>query len=232
MAKPIDLTGQRFGMLTVTRQAEKIKRSTAWYCDCDCGTKDFVVLGFDLKNKLVKSCGCRKIEDINLEEKEAKSKAKLKAKEEAKKILEKEKSDWDRLYEYVRSNIMGYDKNQSLSKTMVLRLKGLLTNKFIENKGRKNTANYSYEVILNTFKYSSIDIQNALRLNNFNDEQHKFNYVLKIVEKNINTVYMKMKKIEKANEEAKRTDVSHTVEYVNTFKAKDKKKSNKLDELW
>ena len=49
-----------------------------------------------------------------------------------KKMTEKEKQDWESLYYHVK-NVMGYDENQSLSSTMVLRLKGLLTNKFIEN---------------------------------------------------------------------------------------------------
>ena len=72
-----------------------------------------------------------------------------------KKMTEEEKMVWDELYTYVRKNIMGYDDNQALSSTMVLRLKGLLTNKFMENNNIQSTANYSYDTILNTFKYSS-----------------------------------------------------------------------------
>ena len=88
------------------------------------------------------------------------------------------------------TNIMGYDENQALSKQMTLRLKGLLTNKFIENNNIQDGANYSYETILNTFKFCSPTIQNSLRTNRFKDEMHKFNYVLKIVEQNINNVYI------------------------------------------
>lgn len=148
-----------------------------------------------------------------------------------KKMTEKEKRDWESLYFYVK-DLLGYDENQALSNTMVLRLKGLLTNKFMENNNVESTANYSYEVILNTFKFCSQDIQRALRTGNFKDEQHKFNYVLKIVEKNINTVYMKMKGAKKAKEEIETVDVSHTANYVNTFKSKEQKKNNKLEELW
>ena len=149
-----------------------------------------------------------------------------------KKMSDKEKRDWENLYDYVRFNVMGYDENQSLSSAMVLRLKGLLTNKFMENKNVASTANYSYDVILNAFKYSSLDIQRALRNGNFKDEMHRFNLVLKIVERNINTVYMKMKNLEKAKEEVESTDMSYTTEYVNTFKSKDKKTNSRLDELW
>ena len=148
-----------------------------------------------------------------------------------KKMTEKEKQACEALYFYVK-NLLGYDENQALSSTMVLRIKGLLTNKFIENKNIENSANYSYEVILNTFKYCKLDIEKALRTSNFKDEHHKFNYILKIVEKNINTVYMKMKNLQKAKEEIETVDVSHTANYINTFKSKEQKKNNKLEELW
>lgn len=147
-----------------------------------------------------------------------------------KKMTEKEKQDWESLYYHVK-NVMGYDDNQSLSNTMVLRLKGLLTNKFIENGNIEASANYSYETILNTFKYSSLDIQKALRTNNFKDEMHKFNYLLKIVEKNINTVYMKMKNAKKAREEAKNTALEAPTHTGAEFKPREKKK-DKFTDLW
>ena len=146
-------------------------------------------------------------------------------------MTKEEKMAWDELYTYVRKNIMGYDDNQALSSTMVLRLKGLLTNKFIENNNIQSTANYSYETILNAFKYSSMDINKALRTNNFRDEMHKFNYVLKIVEKNINTVYVRMKSAEKAKEEAKNMTVEAPTHVGAEFKPRENKK-DKFTDLW
>ncbi len=149
-----------------------------------------------------------------------------------KKMTEKEKQDWEALYFYVK-NLLGYDENQALSSTMVLRLKGLLTNKFIENKNIENSANYSYEVILNTFKFCSSDIYKALRTNNFKDEMHRFNYILKIVEKNINTVYLRMKNVEKTKEEAKNTTID-TVNHTGAeYQRKTKETNSKLlNDLW
>ena len=103
---------------------------------------------------------------------------------------------------------MGYDENQSLSRTMVLRLKGLLSNKFIANNNIEDTANYSYETVLNTLKFCMPDIQRGLRSNSFTDENHKFNYAIKIVESNLNTVYVRMKNAEKAREEVACSGVS------------------------
>ena len=148
-----------------------------------------------------------------------------------KKMTEEEKIAWENLYNYVKINIMGYDENQALSSTMVLRLKGLLTNKFIENNNIQSTANYSYDTILNAFKYSFLDIQRVLRTNNWANEMHKFNYILKIVEKNINTVYVRMKNAERAKEEAKNTTVEVLTHTGAEFKPKEKKK-DKFTNLW
>ena len=230
MAKHIDLTGKKFGMLTVIKEAEKDGRYIMWYCDCDCGTKGFIVRGHDLNLNKVKSCGCKKLKDINAEEK---ANSKPKPKRPVIKMSEKEIKEWDDLYQYVKNEIMGYDENQALSSTMALRLKGLLTNKFIENNNTESTANYSYETILNTFKFCSPDIKRALRTNNFKDEMHRFNFILKIVERNINDVYLRMKSVEKAKEDAENTIVD-TVEYTGAeYQKKTIETNNKLlNDLW
>lgn len=148
-------------------------------------------------------------------------------------MTEEEKIAWDNLYQYVKKDIMGYDENQALSNTMVLRLKGLLTNKFIENNKIESTANYSYETILNTFKYCTNDIQKALRTKSFKDEQHKFLYITKIVENNINNVYMRMKNMQKVKKETENMTLD-VMNYVGAeYQRKTKETTNKLlDDLW
>ena len=56
MPKFIDLTGQRFGRLTVIERAQNHNQSTAWLCRCDCGNEK-VILTSNLKSNTV-SCGC------------------------------------------------------------------------------------------------------------------------------------------------------------------------------
>ena len=114
-------------------------------------------------------------------------------------------SDWDNLYEYVRSEIMGYDKTQSLSKYMILRLKGLMTGKYIENKKIKNISDYSYKILLYTFKFCSLNIRYSMQSNTFKDENHKFNYILKIIENNINDTYLKLKKCKQRKKKLKQS---------------------------
>ena len=55
--RKIDLTGQRYGRLTVLCPAERIGRHTAWVCRCECG-KMTVVRTDHLRDGHVSSCGC------------------------------------------------------------------------------------------------------------------------------------------------------------------------------
>ena len=52
-----DLTGQRFGKLTVIERVENVGKQTAWLCKCDCGNEK-VVPAWNLVSKQTKSCGC------------------------------------------------------------------------------------------------------------------------------------------------------------------------------
>ena len=147
-------------------------------------------------------------------------------------MSQQEIEDWESLYEYVRHNVLGYDENQSLSKTMVLRLKGLSNNKFMANNNIDDTANYSYKVILNTFKFCMLDIQRGLRTVTFKDEDHKFNYILKIVESNLNTVYMRMKNAARANEKTEKVDMAAQFYNGAEYKQTEKRVSDRLNDLW
>ena len=53
----IDLTGLRFGRLTVVGFAEIRNRRTYWKCVCDCG-EEKVACTADLRRGHTKSCGC------------------------------------------------------------------------------------------------------------------------------------------------------------------------------
>lgn len=61
-----DLTGMKFGKLTVIKQVDDYIESNGqhhanWLCLCDCGNNK-IVLGKNLKNNNTKSCGCMMIE--------------------------------------------------------------------------------------------------------------------------------------------------------------------------
>lgn len=62
MGKFIDMTGQKFGKLTVICRTEDHvqpngAKSVMWLCKCDCGN-EVVTSGISLRKKLTQSCGC------------------------------------------------------------------------------------------------------------------------------------------------------------------------------
>lgn len=58
MAKVIDETGNRYGMVTVNERGPNDNNGKAqWYCKCDCG-KVFLARGSDLRRNKILTCGC------------------------------------------------------------------------------------------------------------------------------------------------------------------------------
>lgn len=68
MGKFIDLTGSKYGLLTVTSRAEnyekfskthdRVLKYARWNCICECGKESLEVLATDLKSGSQISCGC------------------------------------------------------------------------------------------------------------------------------------------------------------------------------
>ena len=57
MSRKIDLTGQKFGRLTVLHEDGRIRKEAAWLCECECGNHCRVA-GYSLRSKHTLSCGC------------------------------------------------------------------------------------------------------------------------------------------------------------------------------
>lgn len=66
MGRLIDLTGQRFGRLTVLERDKNVSstKGAYWICQCDCGNKKSISSG-SLRQGLTKSCGCLNKEIIS-----------------------------------------------------------------------------------------------------------------------------------------------------------------------
>lgn len=154
------------------------------------------------------------------------------------KITDKEKQEFDKLYQYVKK-ILGYSDDMALPKFMVLRLKGLTEGKFMANKKTTSKASYDYYTIYLTFIYCKDKIQKALQTKKFANEQNKFNYIMAIVENNINDVVIKLKNAKKVEEKIEKTEI---VDYEikvdkNNADIKSHKSDNKTfdsltDNLW
>lgn len=65
-ARPLDLTGQRFGRLFAEKRGPNIRGAegprSAWICRCDCGSTVNVRTS-DLRNGTTRSCGCLRADE-------------------------------------------------------------------------------------------------------------------------------------------------------------------------
>ena len=142
-----------------------------------------------------------------------------------KKMSEEEKKDWNELYSFVKG-LMGYDEKTSLSRTEVLKLKGLTRGQFIANNNQQELAEYSFYEILVTFKVCKFDIIRGFRSNSFKSNGHKFNYMIKIVEGNLSTIRERLKNKERQEERIEQIEVN-TGEEIAEYKKKSKEVKNK-----
>ena len=124
---------------------------------------------------------------------------------------EQEKKEFNELYEYVKKDILQYPNDVALPKYLVMRLKGLRDGKFIVNKKIKSKADYPYSIIMLTFKFCKSNILKAIETKNFKNEQMKINYIMVIIENNINDIVLRLKDKEKAENKIETVEI---VDYV------------------
>lgn len=126
--------------------------------------------------------------------------------------------DWLELCEYVESKVLGYGGKLKAPRSLYLRLRGLSRGQFIANNSAKKQAEYSYEIILLTFKYCMINIKNAIATKNFKYEHYKLNYIMVIIENNINDVYLKLEKRKKEDINTQNFSLEDNYKPKNYFK--------------
>lgn len=144
-----------------------------------------------------------------------------------------EKIEFKELYDYVRKQVLMYDDSQSLPSKFVLMLKGLKKGKYIETKKQEDKADYPYKTILYTFQICKPKIDYALNNVDFNNENHKFNYIVKIVESNLNDVYMRLKRVENQKCKTEIIDTQFlTSDNGHSYTRKTKNTHKNLDDLW
>ena len=181
MSKLIDLTGQKFGYITVISRGENAKDGSArWNCECICGKK-LLKTGTDLRHKFKLnpncSCGCqRKTTAINLTGKRF---GKLVALEPTEKrssenIVWKFKCDCGRITEISTANIKHTNSCGKCSKISQGELK-------IEQILKENNISFEREKIFKDFKYNNgatprfdfyVTYNNTSYLIEYDGEQH------------------------------------------------------------
>lgn len=148
------------------------------------------------------------------------------------KMTKQELEEWNDLYDYVKKDILKYDEKLALPKNLVLRLKGLQQGKFIANKKTKALGDYSFKIILMTFKINKYEIVNALAdKSKFKDESHMINYMMAIIEKKINDTYSRLNRLEQSQIKGETLEITES-ENKAEYKHKTKEiKNSRLKEL-
>lgn len=127
---------------------------------------------------------------------------------------------------------MQYQEKQKLSKEMILRLRGLKTGKMIDNNNIKNSAEYSFEIILYAFKVCKAKILSAIQTKTFKNEMAKFVYIVVIVENNLNDVYIRITNAKKSQEKTEKLDTKNLSHDGAEYKTVEIKVDEELKKLW
>ena len=145
-----------------------------------------------------------------------------------------EKEQWDKLYHYVKTEILQYDSNQSIPPNLILRLKGLKNGKLIANRSTENKAEYTFDIILYTFKLCKTQIFSGIFGKVFKDEMTKFIYITTIVENNINDVYLRITNAKKLQEKTEIINVDNIYNSGADYQKKtvDNNVNENLNNLW
>lgn len=117
---------------------------------------------------------------------------------EEKRLKDIEVDKRNTLYEYIKVEIMGYTKEKQLTPSMMTKLLSLRNGSLVRRGIVMDNNGYDYSLILTTFKAKKIEIERAIFGKTFEDDNHKFNYVMVIVANNINDV---AKRLENANKQ-------------------------------
>ncbi|KGM93546.1 hypothetical protein IRP63_14225 (plasmid) [Clostridium botulinum] len=116
---------------------------------------------------------------------------------------------FDELYEHIKG-VLAYTKEQQLPRYLITRLQDLRNGTVMQRGvGRviKQKEGYKYDVILNTFLTCGDDIRWSIGNKSFKNEHQRINYMMAIIENNINDIYIGMQRNQSVKNIEKRNDL-------------------------
>lgn len=125
---------------------------------------------------------------------------------------------FNELYIYIQEDLLDYNKNQKLPKLLVTRLQDLRNGTIMQKGiGRicKSKEGYPYNIILDTFLSNSESIRWAFTNKDFKSEKNKINYMMAIIDSNINDTYIKFKTNIKISDTKKRDNIIEEEKLIN-----------------
>ena len=125
---------------------------------------------------------------------------------------------FNELYKYIKEDLLNYDEEQDLPKWLITNLQDLRNGTIMQKGiGRvcKSKDGYPYDVILDTFLSNSDSIRWAFLNKNFKNERNKINYMMAIINSNINDTYNRFKTDLKTSNIKERDNIIEEEESIN-----------------
>lgn len=147
---------------------------------------------------------------------------------------EPKNKEWIDLCEYVKKEILQYDDNMKLPKHLILKLQGLKKGLHIANNNIDSEACYDDYTILCAFKLCKRKILDYLVKNEtkIKDETHKINLIVKMVEPEINDVYIRLQQAKKKEEKIQSESFDNQFNECAEYSKKTKDVNDKLKKLF
>lgn len=141
---------------------------------------------------------------------------------------------WDELYKFVKFEIMRYREEQNLPRYLVQRLKDLRDGVVFQmNVGRiqKVKEGYPFEVIIDTFKGEKDTILYWFNNKSFQNERQQINYMMAIIESNINNYFADWVIKKRKEVQEKRVKIMEDIYTINDIKPTVTNKQRDLSEF-
>lgn len=143
-------------------------------------------------------------------------------------------NQWLELCKYVHKEILEYDENMKFPQYLALKLQGIKRGEHIANNNIDPQANYDDYTILCTFKLCKHKILDYLHKNEgkIKDEKHKINLILKMIEPEINDVYLRLQRVKQVEDRVKSQDFDNQLSDSADYVRKTKDVSEKMKKLF
>lgn len=147
---------------------------------------------------------------------------------------EPKNKDWIELCEYVKREILQYDDNMKVPTYLVLKLQGLKKGQHIANNNIESNACYDDYTLLCAFKVCKRKIVDYLTKNEtkIKDENHKINLITKMVETEINDVYIRLQQAEKVKSRVENISFDNQSNASADYTKKTKEVNDKMKKLF
>ena len=142
--------------------------------------------------------------------------------------------DWLELCEYIKKEILHYDDNMKFPSYLALKLQGLKKGQHIANNNCETNACYDDYTLLCAFKICKNKIVDYMVKNEIKikDEKHKINLIVKMVEPEINDVYIRLQQAKKKEEKIRDNNFDNQYNDGAEYRSTSKKVNEKLEKLW